>query len=230
MVGTDLWALAKAVYFDAEIYTDFLYGSDMFTPLEELPESTRLLYEYNPDLAIEMLADAGYPNGFDMELYMNPASIEHSDLTAFLVDQWAKIGVNATLVPLETTAYGKLRINRLYTDAYMDAEANSSLALITRVSDNSQNSTCFSDPFYDAEFAKGAATIDAAERNTIFKGMIQHYLDEVSRIPMPTCYYLSYMWPWVKNYYGEVEISCITMVPVYSRLWIDQDLKEEMGF
>jgi len=40
-----------------------------------------------------------------------------------------------------------------------------------------------------------------------------------------------YWWPWIKNYYGEVRLQddcCWSQIMNY--LWVDQDLKEEMGY
>ena len=37
-------------------------------------------------------------------------------------------------------------------------------------------------------------------------------------------------WPWVKNYGGELRAGANRPGPIYARIWIDQELKEEMGF
>ena len=36
--------------------------------------------------------------------------------------------------------------------------------------------------------------------------------------------------PWVKGYNGEYSLGDLTYHPILARLWIDQDLKREMGF
>jgi hypothetical protein len=38
------------------------------------------------------------------------------------------------------------------------------------------------------------------------------------------------MWPWAKNYYGEVEMGFWNAIPAITRLWIDEDMKSKMGF
>ena len=35
--------------------------------------------------------------------------------------------------------------------------------------------------------------------------------------------------PWLKGYNGEGDLGHIQKMPIYARLWIDQDLKREMG-
>ncbi len=36
--------------------------------------------------------------------------------------------------------------------------------------------------------------------------------------------------PWLKGYNGEIDLGDVDRTMVFSRLWIDQDLKKEMGF
>ncbi|MBA7695662.1 hypothetical protein ES703_104294 [subsurface metagenome] len=47
---------------------------------------------------------------------------------------------------------------------------------------------------------------------------------------MPTPYIVNAYWPWLKNYYGEVETGFFNFTPMTSRLWIDQDMKADLGF
>ncbi|MBA7706656.1 hypothetical protein ES703_115511 [subsurface metagenome] len=37
-------------------------------------------------------------------------------------------------------------------------------------------------------------------------------------------------WPWIKNYYGEMETAYYNYCPMLTTLWIDQDMKAEMGY
>ena len=45
-----------------------------------------------------------------------------------------------------------------------------------------------------------------------------------------TPYVFTAWWPWVKGYQGELRAGAVRPGPIYSRLWIDQDLKKKMGF
>ena len=46
--------------------------------------------------------------------------------------------------------------------------------------------------------------------------------------PMAPVYNLNQ--PWLKGFNGEMDMDTTIMVSVFIHLWIDQDLKEEMGF
>lgn len=70
--------------------------------LEKIPG-----YGMKPDLdgAKKLLAEAGFPNGFSTTLVTRRGQGTHDARGVFLVDQFAKIGVKATLEPLESAAY-----------------------------------------------------------------------------------------------------------------------------
>ncbi len=49
----------------------------MYTPMEEMPEWFQEMYEYHPDKARELLAEAGYPDGFKTEVLATAASADY---------------------------------------------------------------------------------------------------------------------------------------------------------
>ena len=70
-----------------------------------------MLFEYDPEMAKQMLADAGYPDGLEMELWFNAGDPKSRDIADLLKEQWTNMGVDATLIPIEDTAFGALRSN-----------------------------------------------------------------------------------------------------------------------
>ncbi|WP_373084055.1 ABC transporter substrate-binding protein [Sneathiella sp.] len=63
-------------------------------------------YGYNPDKARKLLAEAGYPNGFETTL-MNPTSYS-KDVAEAVVAYWSAVGVNAKLKILDYSAWARL--------------------------------------------------------------------------------------------------------------------------
>jgi peptide/nickel transport system substrate-binding protein len=74
---------------------------------EEEVAAQDLLYEYNPDTAIQMLSDAGYPDGFSMDLVT-------SELTGYkamyesMQAQLSKVGVTINLTVVDHSSYHSL--------------------------------------------------------------------------------------------------------------------------
>jgi hypothetical protein len=48
-------------------------------------------------------------------------------------------------------------------------------------------------------------------------------------IPMPAPKLLGTYWPWVKNYYHEIEGGYQNYVPIIRLMWIDSNLKKALG-
>ena len=84
----------------------------MYTPLDELPESVRELYEYHPDKARQLLAEAGYPDGFRMEVLCTPSQV---GLLSIVKAQWAKIGVDIELEVKEYAVWQSIATRKTYT-------------------------------------------------------------------------------------------------------------------
>jgi peptide/nickel transport system substrate-binding protein len=80
-------------------------------------------YEFNPDQAKKMLADAGYPNGFDLEMWYMPVSRPYYPTPkpiaeAFAADLGA-IGIKVTLNTKDWAAYLADRLKAPGFQAYM---------------------------------------------------------------------------------------------------------------
>ena len=67
-------------------------------------------YGYDVEKAKELLADAGYPDGFETELLVRAGNAVYEQMAVILKEQWAKIGVTANILSLESaTAVDKYR-------------------------------------------------------------------------------------------------------------------------
>ena len=55
-------------------------------------------------------------------------------------------------------------------------------------------------------------------------------VDQAPYIWLPTQYVYSAWWPWVKNYSGEYSVGYIRYDSWATWIWIDEALKESMGY
>jgi len=69
---------------------------------EELPKE--LLYEYNPDKAKELMAKAGYPKGFDVEMVITERASYNRAMVA-VQEMFRKVGINLKLNVITHPAY-----------------------------------------------------------------------------------------------------------------------------
>lgn len=96
-----------------------------FTPpsMQQYQDPTLDDYEYDPDTAQQMIADAGYPNGFDLELWYMPVSRPYYPTPkpiaeAFAADLGA-IGINVSLNTKDWAAYLDDRLKEPGYQAFM---------------------------------------------------------------------------------------------------------------
>ena len=214
-----------------------LFGSGMltyFVPFEEWPEEVKANFGYDPERAKQLLAEAGYPNGFKTTLlYPNNWADADIEYTQAAKDYWAKIGVDVEINLSELSAYFPRINNHTYEGmTWGNRSIDTSIASFPRAAGYSNEIWNFSglqDPKMDA-------LVLAQEGASIFE-------EYVSRAKEANMYYTSLMlevwgprppvyhfWqPWLAGYNGEYLLSNRTMPLVYARLWIDQELKESMG-
>ncbi len=203
-----------------------------FLPLEEHSAAARELFEYKPDKAKQLLAEAGYPNGFKTEVVLYPALI---DLASVVKDYWSKIGVDLTLDVKEFAVYVSTGNLKTHKATYMNQqEANSGLYSVGPwITGNQRNKTMVNDPVYISKTRTDYNSIGqvgprAAEGWQILKDRAKWVLDNAWEVALPTPYVYTFWQPWVKGYNGEYIIGFGQAHSFPKYIWIDQDLKEKM--
>ena len=71
-----------------------------FTPFEEWPEETKKYFRYDPEAARQLLAEAGYPNCFKVDLWIGTGQ-QDPELAQLWKSYLADIGVEMTIVEFE---------------------------------------------------------------------------------------------------------------------------------
>ena len=84
----------KGEILNAEIHAG--HSETYYTPLEKLPQSVRENFEYNPERARQLLAEAGYPNGFETTIQAYSREPER-DVVSFLAAMWKDIGIDVKI-------------------------------------------------------------------------------------------------------------------------------------
>jgi peptide/nickel transport system substrate-binding protein len=233
MIGTDLNSIANLVFNGGEIHSwPIGEGVPGYTPLDQLPASQKELYTYDAPKAKQMIAAAGYPNGFNIEIAISSSDSTEQDLASACAGMWAQIGVKATIKVMDPTAYGTAYANSSFKDGliYPWAVVNPFVAFNQARSDVSGaiykagESTNF-----DTKYQTASSTVDAVQRTALVKQFALDFLDDAAVIPFANSYSLNCYWPWLKNYYGEVEASYYNQIPMVKLMWIDQNLKKSLG-
>ncbi len=231
MIGLDLPTISKAIYGEAAVHSFPVWPGDaLYTPLEKLPESNRVLYSYDPEMAKKMIADEGYPNGFKLVLLGNAGNTDDPDLADMIVEYWRAIGVDVKVDLLPTAAWSKANDSAEYEDALMALFGTPNPLNILVEGRGDVSHPHYSDPQFAAKYKDMVATVDSKERGEKIKQLGYYMMDNVPTIPIANGYVMTGYWPWLKNYNGEIETGFLNQTPIWARLWIDQGMKKSMGF
>ena len=232
MIATDLNTISTSVYQGGDIFGfPIAGGTPAFTPMDQLPAQDQLLYKYDPTTAKQMLASAGYPNGFTCEVTINTSTSAWKDVAQLLVSQWAKVGVTLKIDLLDDTAYQAAYSKITYADSIMLVYSTDD-AWAALYSDRTGNDgVAVNDPVFNDMFDKGQNTPDVASQVAQQKAMAVYTIDQGWSIGFANPYMLNCYWPWVKNYYGEISAGNYSdVMPMIREMWIDQALKTKLGY
>jgi peptide/nickel transport system substrate-binding protein len=238
MVGTDLRAFHD-LHGDVGVLPLHWYPKapgdpSTYTPLEELPEDVRVLYEYDPELAKEMLAEAGYPNGFELTYttLSEPASMV--DRASLLADMWGDIGVVVNIETVDRPTWSRIAITErgTFEDSIIDFPSTASpFEVVWRgASDGRNNIFNWSNDRFDALAVQIMGELDPVRRGEMIKEAGLIALREASNIPTDPTPTGHFWWPWIRNYFGERNVQDNNFEPVLARAWLDEEMKADMGF
>jgi peptide/nickel transport system substrate-binding protein len=202
-----------------------------FEPLDQMPDSVKELFTFNPAKAKQLLAEAGYPNGFTFKVQISSASVE-GDLLQMVAAYLAKVGVKMEIQTLEYAAYFSAMMTRTNAAGYFMFLGNTNPTTALRksfVKGQVWNPSQFSDPVIDKMMAETYAESDERVRQVKVRQMTRLVLEKAPVLFLPSAYVYTGWWPWVKNYGGEVRAGAVRPWPIYARLWVDQELKKKMG-
>ena len=215
----------------------FIGAKGFYTEWEEWPAELKQYYTYDPAGAERLLDEAGYPRGADGVRFK--FEHQHRDIgdigyVEIVAGYWADIGVDVTLSIHEWPTLAANMAERNYESIYggMAREAPD-WAMGLYNSDSVRLSTYVGgveNPVLAATQAAyfGATSIDEQMQAASEHGMevIRHHY--MIWGPMAPGYQASQ--PWVKGFNGETLNTVQYEQNILARLWIDQDLKREMGF
>jgi peptide/nickel transport system substrate-binding protein len=205
--------------------------SKFYTPLEEMPEDVKMLFEYDPDRAIELLEDAGYPDGFTTTVDCSSASTDElSMLKAYL----EKVGIILELQPMEAGAWFGMWAARSYEEMFYGPLTGlwAPFEQLCTKKGVYSNIAYIDDPYY-VEVGEVIARDIVANPDNYFRTMKEEGIYELASawgIWFPARYSYNMWWPWLQNYKGVNWAGWANTEDLYKYFWVDEDLKASMGY
>lgn len=154
-------------------------------------------YEYDPEKARELLAEAGYENGFDMTLTLSESDQDQIMMSEIIQSQLSEVGINVQIEILENATYLDQIVEGGF-DAFLcnsvgsSADPGEALKSFISTRPTWSNTTRYQNEELTAMIEKGQQTIDEEEKYDIFL--------EAQKIVADEC-------PWVFLVHNEVTFA-----------------------
>ena len=162
-------------------------GSSMYPAFTKYyDESLTDYYTQDIQKAKELLAEAGYPNGFDMTITVPSNYQPHMDTAQVLAEQLKAIGVNATILPIEWASW----LSDVYsgrdfqsTVVGVDASSMTARAMLSRFESTAHNNFVnYNNAEYDALYAQALSCYDDAEQTEIYRQMERNLTENAANV------------------------------------------------
>ena len=243
-MAIDLPTIAKSYYGGrVEPYPSSITSKNMKGwgfPYTEWPQDLKDEYAYNPAMAKNLLADAGYSKGFKTNILAEIGG--DMDLLQLVKSYFAAVGIDMeirTMNPTDWVAF--VEINHQHDQLVQRSmgslgRAHEPLRQLTRFQTGyTTNNFMVSDPVYDNFYTKAMAATNVDEVKQVLKDANEYVARQHFAISLLEPLQYSLYQPWLRGYNGQFGATCgqagsPQSVSFYlSRFWIDQKLKKSMG-
>lgn len=164
----------------------FPVGSSMFPAFKKYYVDLTGTYPTDLEKAKELLADAGYPDGFSFSITVPSNYQPHVEAAQVVAEQLKKIGVTADIKLVEwNTWLSEVYSGRQYeaTLIGVDAATLTATAMLDRFrTDADSNFTNYSNRDYDALYSKLYTATSEDERVAIYKDLQKNLADNAANI------------------------------------------------
>jgi oligopeptide transport system substrate-binding protein len=148
-------------------------------------------YSYDPDLARDLLARAGYPNGNGLKSITLTTTSDYQDLCEYIQHELSEVGIRLNIeVNTGASFRNRMANSRLeffrgsWIADYPDAENYLSLFYSRNFSPNGPNYTHFSHSEYDRLFEESLITLDDSARYAKYHELDRMILKEAAIVPL----------------------------------------------
>lgn len=151
--------------------------------------------DYDPEGARKLLAEAGYPDGFQITLHgPNDRYVNDSEVVQAVAQMWSRIGVKTTVDAMPSSVYFTRAAKLEFSAGLLGwgtgtGEPDSPMVAVLATPDaergrGTSNDSRYSNAEFDALLDKALATIDIDEREKVYRDATRFAMNDVAIIPL----------------------------------------------
>ena len=203
-------------------------------PFEAWPGDIKQYWRYDTEGAEKLLDEAGYPRGSDgirfKFMFLNSGAQLDLSLAELIAAYWREIGVDMEIKIAESAQVQAARRDKDFDMLQTRTAGVADPILLVEIftSNSPFNPAASNDPVYNALYDRALAASTFEEQKQTLIEMDMHVIEKHWVIWGPDTPLFNVTQPWLKGYNGEAGMGGLKF-PIFARLWIDQDLKKEMG-
>ncbi|WP_202621558.1 ABC transporter substrate-binding protein [Anaerocolumna sedimenticola] len=157
-----------------------IIGSNMFPGFAKYYEDLADKYPYDVQKAKDLLAEAGYPDGFSFTITVPSNYKFHVDTAQVIVEQLKQVGITASIQQVEWASWiSDVYVGRNYESTIIGLDAKlAARDVLDRYESKAENNFLnYSNPQYDDILGKAIASLDDKEKINYYK-TLQTMLNE----------------------------------------------------
>jgi len=199
--------------------------------IENLPPESQEMFQYNPERAKELLAEAGYPNGIKVNLTVGWGSEVFSVIKAM----WDEVGIETEIKTVDVGAlYAQLYSYRMEDALYIGWgtaleegwryawDYNDETGEYVKMSGNFSD---INDPVINDARYRLTKELDYDKRLDIIAEMQLAHIAGAYEINLPLTTVYNFWQPWVRGYHGEEHCAMFSPKDIVAYIWLDESFK-----
>lgn len=203
--------------------------SAYWTPFEQYPKEVQDGFTYNVAGAKALLAEAGFPNGFETSVVTSPYM--PNDLVELTQAYLKAVNINMKIEMMDFNKWSTLVYSKQHQaiSVHMSGlQGNPMDALVFYYPGVTWNLANVNDATFSKMVDAARAAPTTPERDKIIKEAVYYGTSRFWVVRLPI--YVDYVaWhPWLKNYRGENSLGVYNPGAVWARISVDQSLKDSL--